>query len=126
MGSWCPTRLGWKMGEAWRRRGRAGSKLVRRKGPAGLGREVASLTLTSSSSSRLSDRELRLTCALNRTQASKLRARLREVEGRVAGELKSDLTHHQRLEAQTSWRSPGRALASVEHARSSDISTWTT
>ena len=62
-----PTRLGWKLREALRRRGRAGSKLVRRKGPAGPGREVASLTLTSSSSSRLSDRELRLTCALNRS-----------------------------------------------------------
>merc|ERR1711973_141111 len=108
-----PTRLGWKLREALRRRGKAGSKLVRRKGPAGPGREAASLTLTSSSSSRLSDRELRLTCALNRTKPSKLRARLREVAGQVAGELKSDPTQHQRWEAQTSWRSPGRALGSV-------------
>ena len=71
-----PTRLGWKLREAWRRRGRAGSKLVRRKGPAGPGREAASLTLTSSSSSRLSDRELRLTCALNRSQSLSLFAKL--------------------------------------------------
>merc|ERR1712012_1195574 len=90
------TRLGWKLREALRRRGKAGSKLVRRKGPAGPGREAASLTLISSSSSRLSDRELRLTCALNRTKPSKLRARLREVAERVAGELKSGPTQHQR------------------------------
>merc|ERR1712107_830077 len=69
-------RLGWKLREALRRRGRAGSKLVRRKGPAGPGREVASLTLTSSSSSRLSDPELRLTCALNRSQSLSLFATL--------------------------------------------------